>query len=756
MSNSFRNFIDHHFFSDDLPLEGRVFNLVLTFGVFTELIALVIRIIEKVSLVAVLAIAGMALATAGTLLLCNKFKRFRLGTWLVLISVCDLFFPLVFFPTGGLNGGMAAYFVLSIVLIFFLLKGKECIIMLVIQLVIMGGCYLIGYLYPGTVDSFKHDRVRYLDIIHAIIVSGLLTGLLLKYQNRIYEMEKNKAEAASRAKADFLANVSHEIRTPLNAIIGLGELELDNKLPAATIANLEKMHDSGMNLLSIINDLLDISKIESGHFELIPVEYQTPSFINDTVNLNMVRIGSKPITLRLDIDENLPFKLFGDELRLRQIFNNLLSNAFKYTKEGEVVLRIHCAPSDNAENAAVYSPLDKPEKLVLVCSVEDSGMGIREEDISKLFSLYKQVDTKSHRHIEGTGLGLSICKNLIELMGGDILVQSEYGKGSIFTVHIPQTIVDPRPIGREMVENLAQFRFAAKKRERRRGLLNPMPYGRVLVVDDVATNLDVAKGMMLPYGLTIDCAISGKESIRILSERQVNYDAVFMDHMMPEMDGIEAVRIIRTEIPGDYARDIPIIALTANALIGTDKIFLSNGFQDFLTKPIDMGRLDIILNKWVRNREKEQSPEWAPIIEKMRTGEEATQTEAPASQPDTAEPVSAASPIPGIDYAAGVKRIGNREASYIHILTSFSANMPTLLNKIRSFNADILPDYIITIHGIKGSSYGICANEAGKQAEALEMAAKSGDIEFILAKNDGFILQMEKLIGDIHKYVTSL
>ena len=763
----FNNVVSRYIFSDALPLEGRVFNLVLSFGILAEIISLIVRAIEGVSLIAVYVVAGMILVTAATLWFCNKIRRYTWGTWLAVIVICDIFFPLLFFSAGGVTGGMAGYFVLCIVLIFFLLKKKECIIMLLIHLAIMIGCYTIGKLYPATVTNFKNDSSMYLDIIHTIIVAGLLTGFLLKYQNRIYETEKAKAETASRAKADFLANVSHEIRTPLNAIIGLGELELDKNLPADTLANLEKMHNSGMSLLSIINDLLDISKIESGHFELIPVEYQTPSFINDTVNLNMVRIGSKPITFRLDIDENLPFKLYGDEIRLRQILNNLLSNAFKYTKEGTVVLRIRCEPFEKADGTMppVYSALDKAEKLYMVCSVVDTGMGIRPADLGKLFSLYQQVDTEKHRHIEGTGLGLSICKNLVELMGGAVSVQSEYGKGSIFTVRIPQRIIDSAPLGREMVDSLAKFRFAAKKRERRKDILNPLPYGTVLVVDDVETNLDVAKGMMLPYGLTIDCAASGKEAIQMVRDQKTRYDAIFMDHMMPGMDGIEAVKIIREKIDGEYARTVPVIALTANALIGNDKMFLANGFQDFLTKPIDMTKLDAILNKWVRNREKEQLPEWAALIEKMKTGGEAENAAAedaaaPAvpqgGKDESAARDPAAAPIAGIDYAGGVKRMGNREAAYIRVLTSYSANMPTLLAKIRGFTGQNLADYIITVHGIKGSSYGICADEVGKQAEALEMAGKSGDIETILAMNDGFILQTEKLVADISRYVTSL
>ena len=750
------SYVDRYLLSDDLPLEHKIFNLVLLFGIIAEIAAVFVRILEGVSALSVLAVVIMVVVTTAAFVFCARLKLHKWGILIALVLICDFLFPLIFFTNGGIDSGLTGYFVLCIVLNFFLVRGWLCAVMILIHIVIMISCYLVGYFYPSLVIPFSNDFARYVDIIHTILIAGFLSGFLVKFQVRIYEREKERAEAATRAKAEFLANISHEIRTPLNAIMGLGEIELAKNHPSETQSNLEKMNSSGMSLLSIINDLLDISKIESGRFDLILGEYGTTSFINDTVNLNMVRIGSKPIIFQLDIDEKLPQKLYGDELRLKQILNNLLSNAIKYTKEGYVRLKIRSVPTPE-EN-----------KINLVCSVEDSGIGIREDDMVKLFSAYNQVDTRSNRHIEGTGLGLSISKNLVQLMGGTINVRSEYGKGSVFTVEIPQAVSDAAAIGREMADSLTNFRFSTKKRERRRTMRNPMPYGKVLVVDDVSTNLDVAKGMMLPYGLTIDCVTSGMESIKIIEEEKVRYDAVFMDHMMPGMDGIDTVKIIRNEIPGEYARKVPIIALTANAIIGNDKMFLANGFNDFLSKPIDLSKLDVVLQKWVRNREKEASAEWAPLIEKL-LWDDSLDEEDPAPEPENPQSIAIppaggsstggtpdASPIAGIDFAGGIKRLGNREAAYIRILSSYAAGMPALLDKIRNFTSSGLVDYEIIVHGIKGSSYGICANEMGKQAEALEMAAKKGDTETILSANAGFILQMEKLLEEISKYLKSL
>ncbi|AEF81764.1 hybrid sensor histidine kinase/response regulator [Leadbettera azotonutricia] len=537
-------------------------------------------------------------------------------------------------------------------------------------------------------------------------------------QNQTLTSLKELAETASHAKSTFLANMSHEIRTPLNAIIGLGEMELQNELPAGTRENLRKMLGSGKVLLNIINDILDISKIESGRFELVPGEYNIPSLINDTVSMNIIRIGSKPITFKLDPDGNLPMRLWGDELRVRQILNNLLSNAFKYTREGQVEFKI--------------GGIQEGDDYWLEASVSDSGIGIKEEDIGKLFTEYSQLDTRTNRYIEGTGLGLVICKNLAEMMNGTITVKSTYGTGSVFSVRIKQKIVDAIPLGKEGAENLRYLRFLEQGQDRRKRNLPRirMPYARVLVVDDVDTNLDVARGMMAPYDLTIDCVASGPEAINLIQEEKNIYNALFMDHMMPGMDGIEAVKIIR-EIKSEYAKNIPIIALTANALVGNEDLFLRNGFQAFLPKPIDIIKLDSILNQWVRDKSKEKEQE--PIQEKQ---------EKPMPERGLFK-----TPLEGMDFYLGLKRFADNETTYAQVIKSYVDHTPPLLEKLK--NHTDLAEYAVTAHGIKGSSYGICAEAIGKKAEELEAAAKSSDAEKVSAETAGFIASAEKLIAGL-------
>jgi signal transduction histidine kinase len=445
---------------------------------------------------------------------------------------------------------------------------------------------------------FKRFRISRRLYGYAITLSDVSA-----YHSMILEInEKNKtltelkelAESASRAKSIFLANMSHEIRTPLNAVIGLGELELRKDHPAGTRENLNKMYNSARILLAIINDLLDISKIESGRFELVPSNYSVSELVSDVVNINILRIGSKPIAFTLDIDGTIPSMLYGDELRVRQLLNNLLSNAFKYTLEGSV-------------NVSVSYEPEAEQTLMLVCAIKDTGMGIKKESLSRLFEDYYQVDAGSSRYIEGTGLGLAIAKRFAEMMDGSISVESEFGKGSVFTVRIRQGIVDDAPLGEETARNLQELRFingAGGRNEA--GPSFTLPGRRFLVVDDVDINLEVARGMIEAYEAAVDCVLSGREAVELIRAGPLEksevplYDAVFMDHMMPGMDGIEAVRIIRNEIDSEYARNIPIIALTANAIIGNEDMFLERGFNAMLAKPIEINKLEELLSKYGR------------------------------------------------------------------------------------------------------------------------------------------------------------
>jgi signal transduction histidine kinase/CheY-like chemotaxis protein len=557
----------------------------------------------------------------------------------------------------------------------------------------------------------------------------------VRERTRELERQTEVANSASRAKSDFLARMSHEIRTPLNAILGLSEVELGDVLPDKTRRNLEKIYHSGCHLLEIINDILDISKIESGNFEVFPAEYEVSKMINDAIQLNAVRIGLKQLVFKLELDETIPLKLSGDELRIRQILNNLLSNAFKYTEEGEVRLRIGW---ERRENMAL-----------LDFAVQDTGRGIKPDDLGKLFSDYTQLEAATNRRIEGTGLGLSITKGLVERMGGTITAESEYGRGSTFRIILPQGIVNEKPMGRDVAEKLRNFHFIEDRNQRGNIIRSWMPYGKVLVVDDLPTNLDVMTGLLMPYGLRVDTVSSGREAVACIRAGEIRYDLIFMDHMMPEVDGVEAARIIRNEIGGEYARTVPIVVLTANAVAGNREMFLKCGFNDFIPKPIDIKHLDIVLNQWIRDIQSEETLREADI----QAREQAVNRE--QNGPDRSGGEGAGSegrwllehPVEGINFAMALTLYGNSGAALMPILKSFIIHTPVLIEKMDVHLESSPPDYTIEVHGLKGTCNAICAVETAVLARDLEFASREGNLDMVRSRHGELRRQALDLTG---------
>jgi signal transduction histidine kinase len=448
--------------------------------------------------------------------------------------------------------------------------------------------YMVAFMADSLSDYNTAMTALFLVVLVLILLIFIIfNGVIAGYLKSLREtMESLKV--ASEAKSHFIANMSHEMRTPMNVIVGLTDLMLEEDELINPKESLKKINTAGTTLMGLINDVLDISKIESGKQELNPVQYEVASFINDIVTLNIVRIAEKPIVFKLEIGDDMPKSLFGDDLRVKQILNNLLSNAFKYTREGSVTLSV------THEMASAV-----PQTVWVTFSVSDTGMGIREEDIKKLFSDYNQVDTSANRAIEGTGLGLSITKKFVEMMGGEITVESEYGKWTKFRVRIRQGFVDDKTIGAQMAENLRALRYTeGKKKSQGKMVRADLSHAKVLVVDDFPMNLDVASGMLRKYKMQVDCVQSGQEAIDCIKSGDPLYNAIFMDHMMPGMDGVQATLAIRN-LGTEYAAKIPIVALTANAVAGNERMFLDNGFNAFLPKPFNAMNLDAVVKRWV-------------------------------------------------------------------------------------------------------------------------------------------------------------
>ena len=513
------------------------------------------------------------------------------------------------------------------------------------------------------------------------------------------ESALEQANEASKSKSNFLATMSHEIRTPLNTIIGTAQLQLQNKKLHGEYAEaLERINHSGNNLLGIINDILDLSKIETGKIQLNPHEYDVPSLINDTVHLNIVNIGSKSIKFILDVDENLPSRILGDELRIKQILNNLLSNAIKYTEEGIVKLSVSHSVHDG--------------DIMLHFIVEDTGQGIKQADLDKLFLEYTQFNTEANRNVQGTGLGLPIVKKLVNLMNGSIEVESEYGKGSKFTVTVLQKAIQCEAIGAELSGKLRDFSFMDDKRVNDMQISrNPMPYGKVLVVDDVKSNLYVAEGLLSLYDLKIDSAESGLAAIEKI-KKGANYDVIFMDHMMPVMDGIETTQRLRS-----MGYKGVIVALTANALTGNDKIFMQSGFDGFISKPIDLRHLDTTLNKFIRDRHPAEAKKYKAV-----TAEEIIKTNEANTK------------------LLDVFRLDAENAvSTLHKIV--------FKGKFRRHNDIKL--FTTTVHAMKSALANIGENGKSAFAQELEKAGRENNLEYISANISSFMDMLEVLIKDL-------
>ena len=405
------------------------------------------------------------------------------------------------------------------------------------------------------------------------------------------EMQRREiAEEESRAKTRFLAHMSHEIRTPMNAVLGTAEIQLQRGSPSPQTEEAFLLIYNSANLLRvIINDVLDLSKIESGKMEIIPVTYETETLIGDIVQFNLMHFGNKKLGFVLDVSEDLPHGLTGDEIRIKQVLNNLLSNAVKYTDEGEVRLSFDVeSPGPDRES----------DNVMLVIRVSDTGQGMTAAEIDNLFTReFTRFNTQSNRAIEGSGLGMSIAYSFITMMQGDIKVESTPGKGSTFIVRLPQKTQDDRVLGRETADSLNRLEITKKLSKKPDNFtLDPMPYGRVLVVDDVDINLYVAEGILSSYEIAVEMVGSGQEAVDRVTDGK-EYDIIFMDHMMPGMNGLEATRIIR-----GMGYTHPIVALTANAFKDTTKMFMKNGFSGFISKPIDMEKLNVYLECFIRDK----------------------------------------------------------------------------------------------------------------------------------------------------------
>ncbi|MDR1219171.1 MAG: response regulator [Treponema sp.] len=659
--------------------------------------------------------------------------------------------------------------------------------------------------YEGTWEILVNQQKRYYQILYQKPYKKMQGDFLYLNDVTGIMMAKLEAEQNAKTKSVFLANTSHEIRTPMNAILGMVELILRKNIAPDVYEDAVAIKQSGENLLAIINDILDFSKMESGKFEITPTEYPFASLIHDVINIIRVKLADKPILFIVNIDNRLPKALFGDISRVRQVLLNLLSNAIKFTVEGYISLFVS---GERVQNS---------DRIMLYFQISDTGVGIKKEDMPKLFGNFVQLNARP-TNIEGTGLGLAISRSLCRLMGGDIAVDSEYGVGSAFIASVTQEITDHtefavvddpthksvlvydnRNVYAESISrtvhdlgvkcdialNEEEFILAVQKKRYKFVFINvnfysvaravlvqfsqnatigilteqhevaippdcvtittpayaisvanvlngntenldftentlpkihfSAPSARALIVDDVPTNLKVATGLMLPYKLKIDTVTSGMEALKLINENE--YDIVFMDHMMPIMDGIETLHKIREK--GEKYQNLPVIVLTANAVVGMKEMFMNEGFDDYLSKPIDTSKLDAILLKWIP-KDKHQKSQAFHIYKRMKN--------------------VANLAIEGIDVNEGIKMANGSVESYLDILSVYMKDSKERYGTLCSFlqtieisvpDPHILSIFTTQVHALKGASASIGARKLSEEALKLEMAGRAAAIEFI-------------------------
>ena len=567
-------------------------------------------------------------------------------------------------------------------------RGEECIIAYT-PVMSTDNWTLIMYM---PMSGFAPVTIDWLLV--GVVFAGLLILLLSDLAAMIIFNSKlaaaaRDAENANMAKTYFLSTMSHDIRTPMNSILGMNEMVLRECDNEDIIVYSEHIRASGNTLLGLINDILDFSKIEAGKLDVIPVDYEISSVLNDLVNMVQTRADAKGLTLELNIDENIPRMLNGDEIRLKQVVTNLLTNAVKYTKQGTVTFSIGYEKVEN-----------DPEHIMLNVSVEDTGTGIREEDMGRLFSAFERINERDNRYIEGTGLGLTITQSILELMGSRLDIKSEYGKGSVFGFSVKQKVVKREPVG----DYEAAFRRSVAERKIYKEKFTA-PDARVLVVDDTPVNITVFKSLLKRTKMQIDMAESGDECI--IRTSLVKYDMIFLDHMMPVKDGIETLKELKSS-EKNKNRETPIICLTANAVSGMRESYLAAGFDDYLTKPIDPENLENVLIGYIPK-------------EKLMPADESCDDEKETRIPEYMYKID------GLDITDGLRHCGTPDA-YMATVQAFYETAVSNIGEIEGYwSGGDLHSATVKVHALKSSAKVIGAGKLGALAELLEKAGKEND-----------------------------
>ncbi len=531
------------------------------------------------------------------------------------------------------------------------------------------------------------------------------------------EAARKNAESANMAKSFFLANMSHEIRTPINGILGMNTMLLKECKDATLLEYAQNIQNAGHTLLSLVNDVLDITKIESGKMELLIGDYDLFAVLNDCYSVADPRAQSKGLEFNINVNPKTPSLLSGDEVRLRQIINNLLSNAIKYTPSGTVDLLVDfkTLPEENSN-----------KRIELVVIVADTGIGIRSDDRGKLFQSFERIDLDRNRNIEGTGLGLNLTKKLVEMMDGRVMVKSVYGSGSVFEVHVPQPVIGDAVIGNfmERHKEFISFNSGVKKFKAKNA--------RLLVVDDVSMNLKVVCGLLKETEIKVDTATNGEDALALVEEN--HYDLILLDHMMPVMDGIETLQCMK-DIKSFDIKKTPVVMLTANAVVGAKDAYIQAGFTDYITKPI---REEVLLT----TVKKLLPPE---LIDKVDVAEK----NSPMSTSHSVDDLSGV-----LDTATGLGYCMNDKGFYREMLVEYVKN-DRLADLESSFAKGDFENYRINMHSLKSTSLTIGAVALSETAKTIEIACKEGNVDFVRSQHEKCMADYKTVLEKLSNYLAA-
>ena len=704
--------------NDELDIQHKLLNLILLAAFIGGIAALFISAMFGNDIFGTIQIAALIVMVGLSLLVSNVLKKPQAAAILIIISANLILLPIMYFYNGGINSGMIAWIILGMIFSLLLLKGRICFILYFFNALCVIGYLLLEVWKPEYVTPLSSPLTNAIDNIQSVIIVTGIFGAIFKYQSYVYEKQQKDLERqekelrktmeelknANGAKSLFLANMTHEIRTPINAVLGMDEMilrESDNENITSYALNIQT---ASQTLLSIVNDVLDFTKIESGKMELIHINYELYDLIKDCYSVIYMRARKKDIDFRVENDPDIPGTLLGDEVRVRQIMFNLLTNAVKYTKVGSVILSLD------------YEKISDSEILLKV-TVKDTGIGISRENREKLFQSFQRVDEAKNRNIEGTGLGLAITKQLLDMMGGSIELSSIVDVGSEFRVTIPQKVVSFEPIG----SFIMRYEKNHVKKENSREIFRA-PEAKILVVDDVAMNQEVMKSLLKRTLIQVDSAYSGAECLEKVQKEK--YQIIFMDHMMPEMDGVETFRKMKA-LEVNRNEDTPVIALTANAVSGAKEEYDREGFAGTIFKPINSENLERIIKQYLPEN---------MIQETMEMVSDEHQ--------DFLDRLDVLDTKTGMTYCAGSEDI-YKDVLSSYVQEEFDKKMQKALME------ENWKDYKVYAHGMKSTSNTIGALELSEAAKKLEMAAKDEKTIYIFRHHQEVIKEYQKIVQKI-------